>query len=98
MLTIQKLVDQNKIVLDVLLSDLTKVGVHYKNHLVEELKHHRSVHILLRDGRQPHVVSLYVKETCPRHVCYRRSNWLARMNYLHAECVDCIASKIIRPN
>lgn len=60
--TIQKLVDQHKVVLDVLLADLAEICSHDVTHLVEELEDHGGVDILLGDGSQPDVGALDVEE------------------------------------
>lgn len=57
-LTVQQLVNQYKIVLDVLLGDLAEVRLHHFDDLQQELEHHRGVDILLRHSRQPDVRSL----------------------------------------
>ena len=53
--TVKQLVDEHEVVLDVLLADLAEVGRHDVAHLVQELKHHGGVDVLLGDGRQPDV-------------------------------------------
>lgn len=61
-LTIKKFIDENKIVFDVLLGDLSKVGLHHIDDLEEEFKNHGSVDILLCDGSKPNIGPLYVEE------------------------------------
>ena len=61
-LTIQKLIDEDKVVLDILLAYFAKVGLHDFTHFKQELKHHFGVDILLSDRGQPDVGSLDVEE------------------------------------
>ncbi len=44
---VEKLVDEDEVVLNVLLADLAEVGLHDVAHLQEELEDHRGVYILL---------------------------------------------------
>lgn len=92
--TIQQLVDEHKVVLDVLLADLAKVGRHDVTHLVEELEYHGGVDILLGDGRQPDVGALDMEEAGAGNVGHRGSNLLPGVNYVHAECVHCITPEM----
>ena len=85
--TIQQLVDEHKVVLDVLLADLAKVGGHDVTHLVEELEHHGGVDILLGDGRQPDVGALDMEEAGASDVGHRGSNLLPGVNHVHTERV-----------
>lgn len=83
--TIQQLVDEHKVVLDVLLADLAKVGCHDVTHFVEELEHHGGVDILLGDGRQPDVGALDMEEAGAGDVGDRGPNLLPGMNHVHTE-------------
>jgi hypothetical protein len=56
--TIEQLVDQHKVVLDVLLGDLAKVVLHNIDDFQQKLEHHCGVNILLCDGSQPDVCTL----------------------------------------
>jgi hypothetical protein len=56
--TIEQLVDKNKVVLDVLLRDLSKVRLHNIDDLKHELENHGGVDILLGDGGHPDIGSL----------------------------------------
>ena len=69
--TIQDLVDEDEVVLDVVLGDFAKVVLHDLHHLVQELEHHGGVDILLGDGRHPDVGTLYVEETGAGDVGHR---------------------------
>lgn len=91
-LTVQQLVDEHKVVLDVLLADLAKVGRHDITHLVEKLEHHRCVDILLGDCCQPDVGTLDVEKTGAGDIGHGRSDLLPSMNHVHAEGVHCITS------
>jgi len=91
-LTVQQLVDENKVVLDILLADLAEVRLHHVAHLNEELKHHRRVHVLLRDGREPDIGATNVKERRACNVCDRGTHLLARVDDIHSKCVHCIAT------
>lgn len=62
-LTIQKLVDEHKVVFDVLFTDLSKIGSHHITHFVEELEDHRCINILLGDGSQPDIGTFDMEET-----------------------------------
>lgn len=70
-LTVQQLVDEHEVVLDVLLGDLPEVGLHDVAHLEQELEHHGGVHVLLGDGGQPDVGALDVEEGRARDVRHR---------------------------
>ena len=61
MLTVEQLVDEHEVVLDVLLGDLAEVALHHLDHLEQELEHHGGVHVLLRHRRQPDVRALREK-------------------------------------
>lgn len=54
-ITVQELVNEDEVVLDVFLADLAEVGRHHVTHLVEELEYHGGVDVLLGDGSQPDV-------------------------------------------
>lgn len=90
MFTIQQLIDEDKVVLDVFLADLAKVGGHDITHLVEELKHHSGIDILLGDGSQPDGGAFDVEEAGPGDVGDRRADLLPGMDDIHSECVHCI--------
>lgn len=90
-LTIEQLVDQHKVVLDVLLADLAKVRRHDVTHLVEELEHHGSVDILLGDGRQPDVGAFNMEEAGAGDVGHRGSDLLPGVDHIHTERIDGIA-------
>lgn len=94
--TVQELVDEHKVVLDVLLADLAKVGRHDVTHLIEELEHHGGVDILLGDSRQPDVGALDMKEAGAGDVGHRGSNLLPGVNHVHAERIHCVTPEIGR--
>ena len=50
---IQKLINKDRVVVDILLTDLSKVVLEDLNHFQEELKDHASINILLGDGWLP---------------------------------------------
>lgn len=85
--TIQQLIDEHKVVLDVLLADLAEVGRHHVAHFVKELKHHGGVDVLLGDGSQPYVGALDVEEAGAGDVGHRGPNLLPGVNHVHAERV-----------
>lgn len=85
--TVQQLVDEHKVVLDVLLADLAKVGRHDVAHLVQELEHHGGVDILLGDGRQPDVGALDVEEAGAGDVGDRGAHLLPGVDHVDAEGV-----------
>ena len=70
-LTIQDFVDEYKVVLDVVLRDFAKVGLHDLHHFVQEFKDHGSVDILLGHGSHPDVGTLDVEETGAGNVGHR---------------------------
>jgi hypothetical protein len=57
-LTIQQLVNQHEVILDVFFGNLAEVRLHDINDFQQELKNHGSVNILLRYGCKPDVCSL----------------------------------------
>lgn len=63
--TIQQLVHEDKVVLDVFQPDLAKLGCHDVTHLVEDLKHHGAVDIVFDDDSQQEVGH---RKTCPGNV------------------------------
>ena len=83
--TVQQLVDEDKVVLDVLLADLPKVGSHDITHLVEELKHHGSIDVLLGDGGQPDVGALDVEKGGAGDVGDRGAHLLPGVDHVHTE-------------
>lgn len=92
--TIQQLVDEHKVILDVLLADLAKVCRHDVTHLVEEFEHHGGVDILLGDGRQPDVGALDMEKAGAGNVGHRGSNLLAGVNHVHTERVHRITPRM----
>ena len=95
---IQQLVNQDKVVLNILLVDLTKVTLHDFNHLGEEFEHQHRVHILLCDGTQPDVASFCVKEAGPGNVCDRGAHTLSCVDYIDAKSVARVFADIIAVN
>lgn len=89
--TIEQLVDEHKVVLDVLLADLAKVGCHDVAHLVKELEHHGGVDILLCDRRQPDVGALDMEEAGAGNISHRGPDLLPCMDHVYAERIDCVA-------
>lgn len=89
--TIEQLVDEHKVVLDVLLTDLAKVGRHDVTHFVQELEHHGGVDILLGDGRQPDVGALDMEEAGTGNVGDRGPDLLPGVNHVHAEGIHGIS-------
>lgn len=89
-LTIKQFIDEHKVVFDVLLTDLAKVGRHNITHFVEELKHHGSIDILLGDSCQPDVGTFDMEKAGPGNVGHRGSNLLPGVNHVHAEGVHSI--------
>lgn len=89
--TIQQLVDEHKVVLDVLLADLAEIGRHDVAHLVKELEHHGGVDILLGDRRQPDVGTLDMEEAGTGDVGYGGSNLLPSVDHVHTERVHRVA-------
>ena len=86
--TVEQLIDEDEVVLDILLADLAEVRLHDADDLQEELEHHRRVHVLLRDGGQPDVGALDVEEAGACDVRDGRTHLLARMDHVHSERVD----------
>lgn len=89
--TVQQLVDEHKVVLDVLLADFAEVGGHDVAHLVEELEDHGGVDVLLGDGRQPDVGAFDMEEAGAGDVGHRGSHLLPGVNHVDAEGVDRVA-------
>ena len=82
---VQQLVNQDKVVLDVLLGDFSEVVPHDLDDLVEELEDEGGVDVLLGNGRNPNVDALHVKEARTRDVGHWGPNLLARVNDVHAK-------------
>ena len=82
---VQQLVDQDKVVLDVLLGNFAEVISHDFDDLVEELEYEGGVDILLGHGRDPNVDALHVKEARARDVRHRGTNLLTRVNDVNAK-------------
>lgn len=95
--TVQQLVDEHKVVLDVLLADFAKVGGHDVTHLVKELEHHGGVDVLLGDGRQPDIGALDMEEAGAGDVGHRGSHLLPGVNHIHTEGVYRITPAKRRP-
>lgn len=94
-ITIEELVDEHKVVLDVLLGDLAKVGLHDVDDLEEELKDHGSVDILLGHCGEPYVGPLYVEERGPGDVGNRRPDLLPRVYHVNPEGVDGVPAYVV---
>ena len=92
---IQDLVDEYKVILDILLADLPEVILHDIDHLQEELEDHGGVDILLGDGSEPEVGSLDVKVRCSRNVRHRRPHLAPGVDNVDSECVHSIAADIV---
>lgn len=92
-LTVQQLVNEHKVVLDVFLVDLAKVGRHDVTHLVKELKHHGGVDVLLGDSCQPDVGALDMEEAGAGNVCHWGSDLLAGVDHVHTERVYGVSSR-----
>jgi len=92
---VEQLVDENKVVLDVLLVDLTKVRLHDLRETYEELEYHGTVDILLGDSGQPDVGPTDVEERSARDVGDWRADLLARVYNVHAESVHGVAADVI---
>lgn len=89
-LTVQQLVYEHEIVLDVLLADLAKVSSHYITHLVEEFEDHGGIDILLGDCCQPDVGPLNVEEAGASDVCDRAAHLLPCVNDIDSKGIHCI--------
>lgn len=85
--TVQKLIDQHKVVLNVLLADLAKIGRHDVTHFIKELEHHGRVDILLGDGSQPDVGAFDMEETGAGDVGDGRADLLPRVDHVNAKSV-----------
>ena len=92
---IQNLVDEDKVVLDVLLADFAKVVLHHLDHLEEELEHHGGVDILLGDGGQPQVGPLDVEVGGPGNVGHWGPDLAPGVDHIHPEGVHSIATNVI---
>jgi len=92
---VEQLVDEHKVVLDVLLVDLAEVRLHDLREPYEKLEYHGTVDVLLSDGGQPNVGPADVKERSARDVGDRRADLLARVYDVHAERVHGVAADVI---
>ena len=90
--TVEQLVDEDEVVLDVLLADLAEVGLHDVAHLDEELEHHGGVNVLLGDGCEPDVGTADVEEGGARDVGDGGADLLARVDHIHTEGIHRIAT------
>jgi len=66
--TIQKFIDEDKVVLDVFLWYLTKVWLHAVSNLQQKLKNHRGIDILFGDSCNPYISTLYNDKSWINHV------------------------------
>jgi hypothetical protein len=71
--TVQDLVDQNKVVLDVLFVQFAEVGLHRVGEAVQKLENHCGIDIVASHGAHPDISTLDVKEGSAGNVCHRRS-------------------------
>jgi len=92
---VKQLVDEHKVVLDVLLVDLAEVRLHDLCEPYEELEHHGAVDVLFGDGRQPNVGPADVEERRARNVGDRRPDLLAGVYDVHAERVHGVAADVV---
>ena len=92
---IQDLVDEDKVVLDVLLADLAKVVLHDLDHLEEELKYHSGVDILLGDRGQPQVGPLDVEVGGAGNVGHGGPDLAPGVDNIHTEGIHSIATYVI---
>ena len=85
---VQQLVNQDKVVLDVLLGNFSEIISHDLDDLVEELEYEGGVDILLGHSRDPNVDALHVKEARARDVGHWGPNLLTRVNDVNAKCCE----------
>ena len=85
--TVQKLVDEYKVVLHTLLADLAKVRLQHLHHLVEELKDECGVHIGPGSGHDPHVALVGVEVACAGNVGHWGAHGVTSMDDTHTKCV-----------
>lgn len=94
-INVKQLVDEHKVVLDVLLGHLAEVLRHHIDHAVQELEHHNGIDVGPGHGAQPDAAALHVEEARARNVSNGRAHLLARVDYVHAERVHDIPAQII---
>ena len=87
MFTIQKLIDEYKVVLDAILCDGDEVGLQNINHLVEKLKDQGGVDVLSGGSHNPDIVTSRVKVTGPGYVGDGRSHRVTSMDHVHTKCI-----------
>ena len=92
---VEELVDEDKVVLYILLADLSEVGGHDIAHLEQELEDHGRVDILLGDGGEPDVGALDVEEGGARDVGDGGTDLLPRVDHVDAEGVDGVAADVV---
>jgi len=88
--TVKKLIDEHKVVFDVVLSDFAEVRLHDGHHFRQKLKHQRRIDVLFGRHRQPYVRPFYMEKAGSGDVSDWRSDLLPRMDYVHTECIHCI--------
>ena len=87
LLTIQKLIDEHKVVLYTLLGDGGEVGLENVDHFVEKLKDERRIDVLSRGRHDPDIVSTSVKVAGPCNVGDRRTNAVSCVDHIYTKCI-----------
>jgi len=92
---VEQLVDEHKVVFDVLLVDLAEIRLHDLREPYEELEYHGTVDVLLGDRGQPDVGPADVEERRARNVGDRRADLLAGVYDVHAERVHGVSADVV---
>ena len=72
---VEELVDEDKVLVDGVLSDLVKVGLECVDNLVQKLKDKSSIHVLSGNCSNKNLSNLDVEESCTSHVTDRSSDF-----------------------
>ena len=86
--TIQKLIDEHKVVLDAVLCDGGEVRLQYTDHLVQELKDQSGVDVLSGGGHNPDIVTSCVEVACPGYVSDGGSHRVTCMDHIHTKRIN----------
>ncbi len=88
-LTIEKLIDEHKVVLYSLLCNLPKVRLQDLHHLVQKLEDQGCIYVLSGSCHDPDIGPPGMEVASPGNVGDWRADSMARMDHTHTECINC---------